>query len=90
MANSKAAQKRARQNDKKRLQNASKKADLRTHMRKYLKLVDDKDVQAVKDLLPKVLKRLDKAAARGIVHKNAVARYKSRFMKQLNDLESAS
>ncbi len=76
MANIKSAKKRIRQNEKRRLRNKSYKSFLKTITKKYLK---EKDPEKKKELLKKVYSAYDKAVSKGILHKNTVARKKSKL-----------
>lgn len=90
MANIKSAQKRIRQNEKRRLRNASQKSALRSHVKKFEKLVEQKDLEGARKALSEATKRLDRAATKGVIHKNAAARKKSLLMKALHKLENTS
>jgi small subunit ribosomal protein S20 len=46
----------------------------------------DTDVEKAKDLLTLTIKELDRAASKGLIHKNAAARKKSRLMRRFNRL----
>ena len=86
MANTKSAQKRIRTNERKHERNTSYRSRVKTMIRKAEQLIvsskssaEDTDT-AVRD----AVSTLDKAAVKGILHKNNVARRKSRLMKKLN------
>lgn len=87
MANLKSAIKRNRQNKKRRLRNRVFRGQARTYIRdaRASMLAENLDEARVSTL--KAVKALDKAAEKGIIHKNNAARRKSRLMKQLNALE---
>lgn len=85
MPNIKSAVKRVKTSEKRRLQNASQKSAIRTAIKAVEKAVADKDAKA-RDLLQVAVKKLDKAASKGLLHKNAVARQKSRLAKKVNSL----
>jgi small subunit ribosomal protein S20 len=84
MPNIKSAIKRVKTNEKKRTHNAAQKSALRTSIKTFESLVDQKNVEAAKSALLTASKKLDKAAAKGIIHKNAASRQKSRLSKKLN------
>jgi small subunit ribosomal protein S20 len=84
MPNIKSAIKRVKTNDKKRAHNAAQKSALRTAIKTFENLVDQKDVDAAKNALLTATQKLDKAAAKGLIHKNAASRQKSRLAKKLN------
>jgi small subunit ribosomal protein S20 len=84
MPNIKSAIKRVKTNDKKRAHNAAQKSALRTAIKTFENLVDQKNVDAAKSALLTATQKLDKAAAKGLIHKNAASRQKSRLAKKLN------
>lgn len=84
MPNTKSAMKRARQNEKRRMQRASQKSALKTAIKKYLKALEAGDLQAAEPLLREACRKLDKAVTKGLIHKNAAARKKSRLMQKFN------
>lgn len=83
MANTKSAIKRIRQNEKRRLRNRIVKSQTRTYVKKAIKAIDGKDQEAAKAAALIAVKALDKAAEKGILHKNNAARRKSRLMRRL-------
>lgn len=82
MANSRSAEKRIRINRKKRAIRVAHKSALKTAIRRYLQSLEGDRANAEENL-KKAVRALDKAAARGIIHKNTAARKKSRLMKKL-------
>lgn len=88
MPNIKSAIKRVKKSEKRRLRNAMIKSDLRTAVKKANIAIENKDQEAVKDLLINATKKLDKAASKGVIHKNKAARLKSRLMKKANALNA--
>jgi small subunit ribosomal protein S20 len=86
MPNIKSAIKRTKQIEKRRAQRASQKSDLRSAMKNFEKAVAANDVELAKSTLLVAVKKLDKAATKGLIHKNAANRQKSRLMKKLNAL----
>ena len=81
MPNIKSAKKRVLVSEKKNLQNRMYKSALNTSIRKYNAALaaGDKDSAAV--IYRETVIRLDKAVAKGILHKNNAARKKSQFTK---------
>ncbi len=83
MPNHKSAEKRVRQNEKRRDINRSNRSRLRTSVRKLREALaggsDD-----VNTLLPETISTIDKAVQKGVLHKNAAARYKSRLTTRAN------
>lgn len=82
MANSPQARKRARQAQKRTLNNASQKSAVRTAIKKVLKLIGT-DLAAAKAQYIKTVSMLDRIAGRKILQKNQVARIKSRLNKRI-------
>ncbi|HBG01482.1 MAG TPA: 30S ribosomal protein S20 [Firmicutes bacterium] len=82
MANSKSAEKRMRVNSAKRASNVARRSALRTTIKKYEAAVANDPANAPSHL-QKAIKALDKAAANGIIHKNAASRKKSRLTRHL-------
>jgi len=74
MAHSKQAEKRNRQNILAREANKSAHSAMRSAMRRVLRA---QDAAAAKKSLPDAMKKVDKAAKRRVIHKNAAARFKS-------------
>ncbi len=79
MANIKSAIKRARQNIKLRQHNASARSMYRTYIKNVLKAVDAGDLEAARSAYAKAQPVIDKAAGKGLIHKNKAARIKSRL-----------
>ncbi|PSQ97026.1 MAG: 30S ribosomal protein S20 [Bacteroidetes bacterium SW_9_63_38] len=78
------AEKRIRQNEKRRKRNKSRKTKVRTKI-KELKALEDQE--AAQDLLNDVKGALDRLAAKGIIHKNRAANKKSKLEKHVNSLD---
>lgn len=85
MANSRSAEKRVRVSSKKRSQALSHKSALRTSIKRYLSALEEDPANAPAHL-QQAIKALDKATAKGLIHKNAAARKKSRLTKKLANL----
>lgn len=86
MANIKSAIKRARQNPKRRMHNASRRSTMRTFIKSVLKAIDAGDVTAAQTNFVKAQSMIDNAASKGIIHKNTAARTKSRLSAQVKNL----
>ncbi|HXL37714.1 MAG TPA: 30S ribosomal protein S20 [Ktedonobacteraceae bacterium] len=82
MPNNAAAQKRMRQEQKRRLHNRSVKSLVKTQITKARQAIalDENSEEAVRA----AVSELDRAAKKGVIHRNNAARRKSRLMKQLN------
>lgn len=83
MANIKSAKKRILVNNKKNLRNRSIKSALKTAIKKYDAAVASGDKELAASMLPQVSSTIDKAAAKGVIHKNAANRKKSQLASKL-------
>lgn len=86
MANSASAKKRIRGNERKRQRNVMYRSRVKTLIKKAETGIFSKSPNA--DDVREAIRTLDKAAVKGIIHKNNAARRKSRLMKKLNALSS--
>ena len=89
MPNSASARKRFRQDQARRLRNRSAKASVRTQLKKVRKAIDSGEVETSENEFKTATKRLDQAAAKGLIHANAAARTKSRLSKAIKGLKDA-
>ena len=83
MANIKSAIKRNKQNEKKRVRNRVYRGAARTLVAKAKVAIEKQTPEEAKDAVLKAISTLDRAAQKGILHKNNAARRKSRLMKKL-------
>jgi len=83
MPNNASAKKRMRQEQKRRLHNRSIKSLVKTQVTKARQAIsaEEADAEAV---VRAAVSELDRAAKKGVIHRNNAARRKSRLMKQLN------
>jgi small subunit ribosomal protein S20 len=79
----KSAVKANRQNIKRREQNRALRSRLRSGLRAVRKALDAGDIDGSKTLLGRTQSLVDKMASKGIIHRNAAARYKSRLRARL-------
>ena len=86
MANIKSQQKRNRTNERARLRNKSVKSSLRTAVRAFRDAADTGDKEKAAELLLSTNRKLDKAASKGIIHKNQAANKKSALARTLNKI----
>ncbi|HET8628963.1 MAG TPA: 30S ribosomal protein S20 [Thermomicrobiales bacterium] len=84
MANSRSARKRIRVNERRRLRNQSYKSATRTLVRKAERAIVAGVSEDTAVTVGEALSKLDKAAAKGVIHRNAAARKKSRLMARFN------
>jgi small subunit ribosomal protein S20 len=81
LANTKSAQKRIRSNEHKHMRNQMYRSRVKTMIRKAEQLIFAG--QPSEEAVREAVSTLDKAAVKGIIHKNNAARRKSRLMKKL-------
>ena len=82
MANIKSQMKRNRQNESRRLRNKAVRSEVKTRVKHAVATAESGGDDAAETLRVAV-KRLDQAAAKGIIHKNQAANRKARLMKRL-------
>ncbi len=88
MANTKSAKKRIRSNERKRVRNTMYRSRVKTAVKKaeqsiFAGTMDEATIR-------EAISTLDRAAGKGILHKNNAARRKSRLMKKLNAAAAAA
>jgi small subunit ribosomal protein S20 len=86
LANIKSQIKRDKQNGKQRLRNRVARGTARSFVKKAQTSIKTGDAVEAKTETMKAIKALDKAAAKGVIHKNNAARRKARLMKQLKNM----
>lgn len=84
MANIKSALKRIKVAERRTLRNKMVKSAVKTAVKKFDLAVSAGNLDEAKVLYAKAVKALDQAAAKGVIHKNAAARKKSRLAVKLN------
>ena len=86
MANIKSQIKRIRTTAKQHERNKAGRSELRTHMSSFNIAVESGDKKAAKPALDVTVKSLDRAASKGLIHKNQAANKKSSLTKRFNAL----
>lgn len=86
MANIKSQQKRNRTNERARLRNQSVKSSVRTAIRAFREAAEAGEKDKAAELLVSTSRKLDKAAGKGVIHKNQAANKKSALAHALNKL----
>lgn len=89
MPNIKSAAKRVRQNIKRELRNRRHKSMLKSAIRRFEESLQSGNREEAQIKLHAATRQIDKAAARGIVHKNNAARKKSRLNRLFNQSEAS-
>ena len=87
MANIKSQIKRNRQNEARRLRNKAVRSEMKTRTKRVLTAAEQ-GADDVAELTRLAIKRIDKAASKGVIHKNAAARKKSRLLKSISAASS--
>lgn len=87
MANIKSAKKRVIVNQKKADRNKSVRSRVKTYVKKVYEAIDAGDKAAAAEALRVATKELDKAAAKGVYHKNTTSRKVSRLAQAVNKME---
>jgi small subunit ribosomal protein S20 len=83
LANIKSQIKRNRQNENRRIRNRVYRGRARTFVAKARVAIESENPEAAKTAVVEAISQLDRAAVKGIIHKNNAARRKSRLMKSL-------
>ena len=86
MANIKSQIKRNRQNEAAHERNKSVKSALKSAVRKFREVADTGDADQAKKLAQDASRKLDKAASKGVIHKNQAANKKSAIAKKAASL----
>lgn len=90
MAGYDSAQKRARQTETRQLRNKSVRSRCKTQITKAEGRIFGGELPQAQEAVTGAVNSLDKAAAKGILHRNNTARRKSRLMKKLNEAQAKS
>lgn len=90
MANIKSQIKRNKQNEKRRLRNRVVRGTARSFIKKAREALGTESLEEARLATQQAIIYLDKAAQKGVFHKNNASRRKSRLMKRLAELEKQS
>ena len=88
MPNHKSAEKRMRQNEKRRGINRGNRTKVKTFIKKLRTAIDSGQPEEIKLSLPETISVIDKAVQKGVMHANAAARQKSRLTVRANQAAS--
>ena len=86
MGRIKSAIKNQRKTRRRNLVNRSRRSSLRTGLKKMRRLIETKDAKGAKAAITDTIAVIDRAVRKGILHRNAAARHKSRLMRHVNTL----
>jgi small subunit ribosomal protein S20 len=84
MPNHKSAEKRMRQNERRKGINRSNRTRLRTEIKKLRAAITGEDAGTLQAALSQTISTIDKSVQKGVLHRNAAARYKSRLTARVN------
>jgi small subunit ribosomal protein S20 len=84
MANIKSQIKRNRQNESRRVRNKAVRSALKTRTKRFLETAESGDAAVAQEAYREAARDLDKAASKGIIHKNKAANQKARLARRLN------
>ena len=89
MANIKSQIKRNKQNEKARLRNKAVKSSLKTSIRRFREAAESGDMERTEAALRAACRNLDKAASKGVIHKNQAANRKSAIARRCAELSKS-
>lgn len=84
MANIKSAIKRIRSSEKRRVRNQRARTQTRTYIKRARAQIDAGQLEGAQNSVAEAIQALDKAAQKGILHRNNAARRKARLMQKLS------
>ncbi|GAB1483904.1 30S ribosomal protein S20 [Treponema sp.] len=84
------AEKRYRQSEERRIRNKAVKSSVRTSVKKFVAVAQQKNAEEAELALKDMIKKLDTASRKGVVKKNAASRKKSRMQRLFNTLKAAN
>ncbi len=84
MPNHKSSEKRVRQSEKRRDINRSHRTRLRSSLKKLRTALSEGNAGNISEVLPTTISTIDKAIQKGVLHRNAAARHKSRLTRRVN------
>jgi len=82
MANTKSAIKRNRTNERNRQRNVAVKSRMKTSMQKVFQAIESKNAEQIAQGLREALSDIDRAASKGVIHRNSAARKKSMLQRR--------
>ena len=87
MANTASSRKSAKTSEIRRMRNSSLTSTMRTAIKSVKKAVSSGDKAAAAAALTASMSKIDRTAAKGVIHRNAAARHKSRLAQAVKSLE---
>ncbi len=90
MPNIKSSEKSMKKDAARRLRNNMRKSLLKTSLRKFQTAVAEGDPEKAREVLQQTTRIIDRSAGKGVIHRNAAARRKSRLTRQYNAMAAAA
>lgn len=90
MPHTRSAKKNLRKSEKRRTHNRAAKKEIKTEIKKFEETADAGNLEQLRKAFAMTSKKLDKAAARRVVHPNLAARKKSQLARLLHQKETAA
>ena len=90
MANTKSAIKRIRSSRRRAEHNQVTRSTARTHIKKARTLIEQGSLDEAEAVVVQAVSALDRAAEKGVIHRNNAARRKSRLVKMLNQAKASA
>lgn len=84
MRKNKSAIKKAKQAEEKKLRNSHVNSTMKTHIKKTTLAIENKDKEHLNEIFKKAVSYINKAASKGVIHKNNAARKVSRLSKKVH------
>ncbi|HBA55096.1 MAG TPA: 30S ribosomal protein S20 [Syntrophorhabdus aromaticivorans] len=78
--------KRARQAGERRLRNSHVKSTMKTHIKKVMVALENKDKESLDELFRKTVSSINRAGSKGVIHKNTASRRVSRLSKKVRSI----
>ncbi len=90
MANLKSSIKRIRSSRRRAEHNQITRSTARTYVKKARRLIEEGNLEEAETVVVQAVSALDRAAEKGVIHRNNAARRKSRLMKMLNQAKASA
>jgi small subunit ribosomal protein S20 len=78
--------KRARQAGERRLRNSHVKSTMKTHIKKVMVALENRDKESLDELFRKTVSYINRAGSKGVIHKNTASRRVSRLSKKVRSI----
>ena len=90
MANTKSAMKRIRSSERRAQHNQVARSTARTYVKRARQLIEEGNLQEAQAVVAQAVSALDRAAKKGVIHRNNASRRKSRLMKLYNHAKGSA